>query len=159
MKTWLKPWDYTPPDPAKTTMADFILGSAVLRDLLNADSNFLSGDMGPQYASPDAYLANMVRFAKTLLENNFLVPYAPATWNPVMAGVSAAMACFNMLAQLPVNIGDPNTASVMQAWETGKGKPYGGHDSIPAPGANSGVSTPAEPSDGGPVTILGEPIK
>lgn len=131
--SWLKPWDYTPPDPQKTSKGDYILGCAVLRDLLNADSNFLSGKMGPQYASPDAYVANMVAFAHS--PTMHLFPLS----DPDTSAVKAAMDCFTMLAQLPVNVGDPNTVSVMQAWQAGTGNLFGGHDPItpPAPGTSA----------------------
>ncbi len=104
-----------------------MLAYAVWADLVNADSNFLNSKPDPQYASPMAYMQNMIEYAKSLTQNNFKIPYAPPMWNPQAAGMAAAFNAFAMLSQIPVNIGDPATVSVMQAWELGTGSLYGGH--------------------------------
>ena len=112
---WLKPWDYPLPDPAKN-MAEYMLAYAVRADLQNADANFLSGNMGPQYDNPQAYLENMIAYAFSLTQNNFAVKYAPLNWNAVKAGFAAANSCFDWLKQLPIRQGDENSPSVYAAW-------------------------------------------
>src|SRR5579863_210534 len=119
------------PPPASPTMAHYMLSYAVRAALVNADLNFLSPTPDAEFATPKAYLDAMTVYAKTLLENTFPVPYAPAGWDPVAAARSACMKGFELLNQLPVNAGDPETVSVYMAWTTGTGAFYGGH--VPAP--------------------------
>lgn len=114
MSNWKNYWDYPLPDPTKVPMAEYMLAYDVRSALANADLNFLGGD--PQYASPQTYLTNMVRFAISLTQNNFAVKYAPVGWDAVTAGINAAYSAFDWLKQLPVNIGDPATLSVYDAW-------------------------------------------
>ncbi len=146
--------DIKPPQQADfPTLGDFILAYTVYGDLENAESKFLAATPDPQYASPQAYIA-------ALVQNAFDLPKfssAFATPNPIASGVKAAMNCIAMLAQLPVSAGDPNSVSILAAWENGTGQLYGGHAPIPAPGANSGVSAGAPQPGAGPVSVLGQP--
>jgi len=152
---WANYWDYKLPDPKTSVMADYMLAYAVRSDLSNADVNFLSGTMGPQYDNPSAYISNMIRYAISLTQNNFAIPYAPTSWDPVMGAMQAVFSCFDMLKQLPVNRGDEATASVYDAWISGKGKLYGGHDPISAtPGVSSGGQQPVP--QGATISILGQ---
>lgn len=122
------------PPPASATLADFMLAYAVYEDIKGASDYFLgNGKMGPQYANPQAYLANMIQYAISLTQNKFEQPYAPAGWSPMMAAMNAVTFCFAMLAQLPVNASDPNTVSILTAWENGTGMLYGGHAPVATP--------------------------
>ena len=138
--TWLKPWDYQPPSPVAGDMGPFMLGCAVLRDLLNADLNFLSGTVGPQYANPAAYAANLKAYALSLTQNTFQPPLVPANWDYANAAQTASIACFTMLQSLPVSAGDENSLSVFMAWILGTGALPGGH---PATVQNTGDGTNA----------------
>ncbi len=114
MTDWKHYWDYPLPDPSKVPMAEYMMAYDIRSQLANADLNFLGTD--PQYASPQAYIANMVRFAISLTQNNFAVKYAPPGWDAVAAGVAAAYSAIDYLKQLPVRQGDPDTPSVYDAW-------------------------------------------
>lgn len=145
---WAKSWDYKFPDPKTSTTADYMLASTVFRDLQNADQNFLKGDMGPQYANPRAYRSNMVHAAIELTKNVFAVPYAPLSWDAVSAGLDIADSAFEMLKRLPVNAGDENSASVYDAWVSGKGALYGGHELISGIPGKTGDGVNAETGPG-----------
>ncbi len=155
MTDWKKPWDFPLPDPA-VNMAEYMLAFEVRSNLQNS-ANFLSGLMGPQFASPQAYLENMITFAVSLTQNNFAVKYAPPGWNAVSAGFRTAYAAFDFLKQLPVNANDPDSASIFNAWVAKTGALYGGHwiaVSGPAP-KGDGVNTATGPNAGGVPAVLG----
>ena len=139
MSTWLTFAEIPVPQPppASPSMADYMLALGCYAALENADLNFLAATPDPEYASPVAYLNAMTAYAKSLLQNTFPVPYAPAGWDAATAARNACMSCFNIMAQLPVNAGDPNTVSVFMAWVTGTGQLYGGHPAVPAPTTQS----------------------
>lgn len=126
--TWLNAGAIPVPQRADyPTMADYMLAYGVHSSLMNADLNFLAATPDAEFASPKAYMDSLVAYAQSLLQNHFPVPYAPPDWDPVAAGKAAAMKCFDLLNQLPVNAGDPATVSVFMAWVTGTGQLYGGH--------------------------------
>lgn len=154
--TWLTAGQIpTPQRNSYPTTADFMLAFAVHSDLMNADVNFLSGNMGPQYANPQAYVIAMMAYAQTLTENTFPEPYAPVGWNPATQGFLAAMACLGYLSELPVNAGDPNTLSVLAAWEAGTGMLYGGHlPAAPVTTQSTGNNPATGQSSAPPNTIL-----
>ena len=149
--TWLTTADIPVPQlGAFATMADFMLAYGVHSDLMNADSNFLSGKVGPQYANPGAYIDAKVAEANGLIAHNFKIPYAPVgAWDPEAAGKGAAMSCFSYLLRLPVSAGDADTVSVMEAWVMGTGNLPGGHPPIPAntsDGVNEATGQSAAPA-------------
>lgn len=135
------------------TEADWKLAIDSFGALMSPGLYFLSGQMGPQYASPQKFIENLQAEAFGMTQNPFGTR-APAGWNFIQAGMKAALDVFAILSQLPVNAGDPNTVSIMEAWQSGKGLLYGGHDPIPVDRTPVGTPTPA----GGPVTILGQPV-
>lgn len=145
---WIKPSDI--PEPQRSAFsctAEFDLAYDVWAAIQNAGYNFLHGDRG----STQDYMASMVQFAFHETQN-IALNRAPVDWNWSLAGVKAAAKCFEYLSQIPVALGDPNTVSVMDAWVSGKGALYGGHDPIP-------VAVPAGGSSNtGPSAAPGSPI-
>jgi len=139
---WITPSSIKQPQRSDyPSTADFDLAYDVWASVQNAGYNFLHGDRG----SPKQYMADMVQFALSRTQNNFQLKNAPMGWDWALAGVKAAAQCFEYLSQIAVNLGDPNTVSVMTAWETGKGALYGGHDPIPTSGGTSATGTSAAP--------------
>lgn len=105
--------------------AEFMLAYDVRAFLMNAVYNLNSGDA--QYASPDAYRKNMIRFAIEMTQNKFAIKYAPPEWDPVEAAFDVVDKCFDFLKQLPMSAVDPATVSIYDAWVAGTLKLYGGH--------------------------------
>lgn len=154
MSNWLTPQQIPRPEsPSYPTVADFMLAYAVWADVVNAGSHFLAATPDPQYASPQAYLQNMIDFAQTLTQNKFATPYAPSTWNPMAAAMTAVFNGFAQLSQMAVNYGDPNTVSVYQAWVQHTGYLFGGHVPIPA-NTGDGVNAATGQSAAPPGSIL-----
>lgn len=150
---WLTPQQIPVPQSGNyPTIADFMLAYACYADLINAGLHFLAAKPDPQYANPQAYLDNMIAYAQYLTQNRFKKPYASDAWNTQAAAMTATFNCFATLSQIPVNAGDPDTKSVMEAWVSGKGGLFGGHDPIPAPG--DGVNTATGQSAAPPGSIL-----
>jgi hypothetical protein len=143
MSTWLTLEQIPAPQQANfPTLADFILAYTVHSDILNFATNFLSATPQAQYANPQAYVSGIVQDAINLPKFSAIFS-AP---NPVASGVAAAMNGISLLAQLPVNAGDPNTVSVLTAWENGTGQLYGGHAPITASGGTAATGQSAAPA-------------
>lgn len=142
MTDWKKASDFPLPNFGDNP-AEYMLAFDVRSNLLNAGLNFLRVDPDPQFVSPRAYQMSMVRQAVGLTQNNFAVKYAPPTWDAVAAGFAAADSAFDWLKHLPVNLGGlENTASIYDAWVSGKGQLYDGRDPLPAGGVTGdGVNT------------------
>lgn len=134
--TWKQPWDYKLPD-STVDMATYMLAYDVKANLVNANLNFLAKTPDAQFANPQAYLEAIITSAFGIVTNPYTKRFAPAGWSPVKAGFEVWNSAIELMKQLPVNAGDPNTASVYDAWVSGKGQLYGGHDPIvltaPAP--------------------------
>ena len=149
--TWKHAWDYHPPADVSGDRGPAILGSIVLRDLLNAGSNFLpvaGREMGPQYANPKAYIRSMVQTAFGLTQNDYQPPLTPVDWDWLSAGIDAADAAFEMLKQLPRRPGDD--VSVYDAWVGGTGQASSPIPQNAGDGTNAATGQSAAP----PNTIL-----
>jgi hypothetical protein len=120
--------------------AEFMLVWDVFAQLQNPVTNFATSTDADK-ASPQTFMASMVMYAYSLTQNNYQQKLAPAGWNWAQAGIKAAASCFGYLSQLPMQAGDENSASVMQAWVNVKGGLYGGHDPISSPPVTSGDGT------------------
>lgn len=153
---WLRPQDFVLPDP-QVNMAEYMLAFAIRSALMNAGLNFLSATPDPQFTDPQSYLESLISYAFSLTQNNFPVPYAPKNWNPAKAAFLWNDTLVAWLKRLPVNLGDPQTNNVYDAWVSHLGQYYGGH--LPnATGTvtvtGDGTNTTTGPS-AGPGGILG----
>ena len=141
--TWKNPAQIAAPQQTDfPTLGDFILAYTVHEDVVNFADKFLAAKPDPQYASPQAYIASLVQYAVNLSMFSSVF----ATPNPTLSGVEAAMAGISLLSQIAVNPADPNTVSVLTAWENGTGQLYGGHPPIPAAPAAGGTAATGQGS-------------
>lgn len=136
--TWkTSPYYTLPAEPPVTSIVEWDLAQIVRSDTENAALKFLAASPEPQYANPGAYIDYMIAAAKKLAADasssaaKFVstagYPYMPVGWDPIMSAIAFAEACFATLATIAVNLGDPNTASVYDAWVNHTGQYYGGH--------------------------------
>jgi len=131
--------------------ANWDMSQAILQDL-KSPTKFLT-PTDPQYKDPTAYAMNLIALATSLVEGPNSKYIIPAGWNPQIVGLQFAQIVFNVLQQIPVNLGDPDTVDVFTAWIHGTGNLYGGHPPIVD---ISPVSAPAPPQvPGANVSIFG----
>lgn len=143
------------PPPATANIAEFMVAFGIYDDL-KTPTNFTSGQMGPQYASPQAYLANKVAQAQSLQADTLIQPpLADTSWDAKGAATKLCGAAFVALQSIAVNASDPDSWSVFLAWVMGTGSLYGGHPATPVPSGSTGLNPSTGPSAVPDSPILG----
>lgn len=159
--TWkTSPFYELPPKPPVTSWVEWDLAQLVRNDT-EGSSKFLATDPDPEYANPGAYVKNLIAYAEKLENDSrspaakFLMdagfPYMPAGWDPTTAAIKFAVACFETLQSIAVNLGDTESASVYDAWVNHTGQYYGGHlpaapVTVPSTNAATGQGSVVGPS-------------
>ncbi len=140
--TWIAaPGITTPqPPPATANMAEFMVAFGIYNDLKSATTYF-KGDasQGPQYATPQAYMANKLAEAQGYQADTLIQPpFADQSWDAKASVQKLCKAAFDALKQIAVNAADAESWDVFTAWVMGTGNLYGGHPAAPAAPASSG---------------------
>lgn len=137
---WLVYPYYSLPDPGlvdvpqpggrvtKMASVEYTLAESISQDI-RGFRRFLYApeDLEPQYRSPTAYRANLIEFAKTLVQFSYSASITPAGFDPKEAGTRYAQTLFGTLKNIPVNANYPESNNVYDAWIDGTGQLYGGN--------------------------------